>query len=114
MSTAFEQMHVMNIPHGPWKSCKWWKEIQESTDEHLRRNVHGIPLFQAMFPELQREMQRYGRGLNLTAEPDTHAAQRQVWNWLKGVEFLRRKYWFVKLKTWWEFPTPENKCAPSL
>ena len=103
MSMVFEALHVMNIPHGPWKSGKWWREMQESMDKHFRRNTHENPLFQAMLPELQREMQRYGRGFRLTAEPDTHAAQRQVWRWLKRVGFLRRKYWFVKLKTWWEF-----------
>ena len=48
-------------------------------------------------------MPRYGRGLNLAAEPDTNAAPRQVWHWLKRVDFLRTKLWFVKLKTWWEF-----------
>ena len=88
MSTVYEAMHVMNIPHGPWKSGKWWREMQETMDNHFRRNTHENPLFQAMFPELQREMQRYGRGLKLTAEPDTNAAQRQVWHWLKRVFFF--------------------------
>ena len=32
MSTVYETMHVMNIPHGPWKSGRWWKEIKECTD----------------------------------------------------------------------------------
>ena len=87
MSTLYEATHVKNIPRGPWKSGKWRLGMQESMGEHSQRNTHENPLFQAMFPELQREMQRYGRGLKLTAEPDTHAAQRQVWHWLKGVVF---------------------------
>ena len=92
MSTVYEAMHVMNIPHGPWKSGKWWLEMQESMDKHFQRNTHENPLFQAMFPELQRGMQRYGRGLKLTAEPDTNAAQRQAWHLLKSVFLLQRTY----------------------
>ena len=103
MSLVFEILHVMNIPYGPWKSGKWWQEMRECMKEHFRRNNHLNPLFQNMYPELQREMRRYGRGFTLTEEPDTIAAQRQVWRWLKRVAFLRRRYWFVKLKTWWEF-----------
>ena len=102
MSTVYETMHVMNIPHGPWKSCRWWKEIKECTDKHWERNTHQYPLFQAMFPELQWEMQRHGRGHKLTAEPDTEEAQTQVWTWLKSAPFAHEKFSFVKFTTWWE------------
>ena len=71
-------------------------------DAHFQRCTHQNPLSQAMFPELQWEMQRYGGGLKLTAEPDTNDAQLQVWNWLKSALCVD-KVFLVTLTTWWEF-----------
>ena len=99
-STVYAAMLVMSIPHNPWNSGRWWNEIQESMDKHFERNSHQNQLFQAMFPKLQWEMQRYGRGYKLTAEPDSEQAQCQVWAWLKGAVFVLRKF-LVKLKTRW-------------
>ena len=97
-----DRVHCMNLPHGPWRSQKWWRELCEAMDEHFLNNSSGNPIFQAMFQELQAEMLRDPGAQPLRCQPHSAAAYAAVWGWLQTHSSVRRQGFRVKTKTWFE------------
>ena len=95
-----ERMHIMNIPTGPWKSARWWRDITDALAEHFSKYDHCNPLFRAMLPELSAEARSNGFG---TDTPEgSRASERSAWLYLRSASVLNRKGFKVKTKTWFE------------
>ena len=53
---VFEYMIVLNLAHGPWKSCEFWRQLQEGMDSYLRRaDVHD-DLFLLLYSRISHDM----------------------------------------------------------
>ena len=53
---VFEYMSVLNLAHGPWKSCEFWRQLQEGMDSYLRRaDVHD-DLFLLLYSRISHDM----------------------------------------------------------
>ena len=90
----------MNIPFGPWKSARWWRDMTDVLDTHFAGIDRRNPLFGAMLPFIGPEARRNGFGATL---PEGSAqADDSAWLYLREPNVLRRKGFRVKTKTWFE------------
>ena len=53
-SDILERMHVMNIPFGPWKSAKWWRDMKDALAQHFDKYDHTNPFFSSDVAPVER------------------------------------------------------------
>ena len=98
-SDVLERMHCENLTIGPWKSCRWWREMQQTMQQHFEIAGKENPLFRLLGPKLEQEARNAGR---IVGEPGSVEAEEAAYKWVKKVAELKRHNRLYKTKTWFK------------
>lgn len=94
---VIEQIHAMNVRHGPWASQAWFNATREAVKQHLSRSSSADPLFEVLWPRIAADSP------SVVAEPGSAEERAALWEQMKELRNLHTKGARTTTTRWFEF-----------